>query len=87
MNRRFQDAAKFFAGVAASETFSHWMLGLWGQNLFPMKFLGITFTEHFNWIAMAAWPFVFAVCAYLGWWRGESEDDTRSLTRPAIGGA
>jgi hypothetical protein len=80
-----KDAAKFFAGFAANETIAHWMLGLWGANLFPMKFLGLTFTREFNWFAMAIWPLVLVLCVYFGWRRGDkvSVDANCLVTPPA----
>ena len=62
--------ALVFAGVAANETLGHWILGIWGTHLFPMKFLGMTVTQEFNWLAMGLWPLVLLLCIYLGWRRG-----------------
>lgn len=67
MSSRSKEIAKFFSGIVAHETVGHWWLGIWGRDLMPIKFAGITFTEQFNWVCMAVWPFALAALVYYGW--------------------
>lgn len=69
MSSRAKEFAKFFSGIAAHETVLHGWLGVWGRDLLPIKFFGITFTEQYNWVFMAVWPLVLAALVYYAWIR------------------
>ena len=64
-----KEFAKFFAGIAASETIGHWWLGIWGGDLLPMKLSWFTFTSALNMFAMAFWPMLLAALVYYAWLR------------------
>lgn len=66
-----RDAAKFFAGWAASETLGHWLLGLMGTDMFPLSVGRFTFTAGWNTFAMIVWPVVLAALVYVGWFLSE----------------
>ncbi len=72
MTCRRKEFAKFFAGIAAHETVGHWWLGIWGHDLLPIRFAGITFTEQVNLVLMAVWPVVLAALVYYAWIHGRT---------------
>lgn len=69
MSSRAKEFAKFVSGIAAHETVGHWWLGVWGRDLMPIKFFGITFTAEYNMILMAVWPLVLAALVSYAWIR------------------
>ncbi len=85
MKCRAKEFAKFFAGIAAHETVGHWWLGVWGRDLMPIKFAGITFTEQYNMVLMAAWPIILAALVYYAWIRKQPATECECF--PAAKGA
>ena len=67
MTNTARDIAKFFAGVATSETLAHWWLGFWGSDLLPIQIGGFTFSSDWNMGVMVLWPIVLAAAIYFGW--------------------
>lgn len=65
MTNRKKEFAKFFAGLAADQTISHWTLGLSG--ILPLNFGFITMTPALNTAAMVAWPLVTIFLVYYAW--------------------
>jgi hypothetical protein len=79
MTIRTKEFAKFLAGVAATETFGHWWMGIWGGELLPMKLRWFTFTPELNWFATPFWPVGLGMLIYLAWLRRPTAADTASL--------
>ncbi len=84
MSNRAGEIAKFCSGIAAHETVGHWWLGLWGRDLLPFRFAGITFTAEYNMIFMALWPAVLAVLVYYAWCRKPASACAPATVSPAL---
>ena len=79
MSRMNRELAKFLAGFAASETIAHWWVGLWANDLLPMRLGVFTLTPPINMFAMMGWPIVLVALVYFGWCRRE---EPKSLATP-----
>jgi hypothetical protein len=62
-----RELAKFFAGVAANQTLTHWAFGL--SDVLPFKLLVVTYTPALNGVAMIVWPLVAVALIRYGWMR------------------
>jgi hypothetical protein len=74
-----RELAKFASGIAFHETLGHWWLGTFGSWMLPWKIGSFTFTSELNMICMAAWPLIFGVLVYVGWFGGSRRESLRTI--------